>query len=1330
MAEPGIKWDDEPVGQTPTPKAPEVKWDTPEPKWDKQEPADPLISPSIPERERAGKAAQGVVKWDPPPVKLGPPKPKDEGPAFQNPRSYTDNPALGGTWNQSWPDWVKDQPGNFIGRLYDSAKELIQFGGYSAASILHPAVILSDNSGLFEKEKRELLKLYSNKLGYYGKEFNQLPIKERTEIVMRALMSGGENVVGSVAQEMGQKSAGENVASLLLGQQASQAVKADSLAPIYQNPGGAAADLLMNWGTLAPIRHLGVAAGSRLARDVGAHLPGQFNIPREIGATTEVVGRPRPQQDVMHQLAMPWGQEEFTNRAGASAAYKKVPDGGPILPHESELAPLFNKQQEAAAALEVWRKAREAYVDLRDSGDKPGQKAAKAQVTAARAVRKRLIGEQTALEEQLGPFLEKYKEAEKYWNDVTNPLIESNAPTPAQRSFWKEREAAIRDFMGHFPNTDRPDLAQRVETGDIYRQLVETRIWDKARAQEALDTHLGLGKDKPLGQLEFKFHDDPGVRSARVTNSQLIVEYAREHPNPGMTTTQKVIVPATIAEKILGLGLNRFRLGDEIVNVANEIISNRELAERDAIRQAKQIEEAGKIWGKGYYDYFTDPHARSFAKGLGESADPMDNFAYASKYGSGIMDAMHERIVKDSAELRRRGVIDVGPEFYQNYITQSHMLLYEIPGWKPPQGIIDRFISETRKSASANGHPMTHAAVRQMVEDFYGSKKPLRVWLGQTESSLPPGPEVGALFKRTNMPDWVRDMYGPVPAGPYGYAQTRIAQVQALLNDTFYRYLEGARVPAVERPMGPGGGPGVNVGASIVSETPLAGYTQLTDRQWGRLQGKYIADDYLPVLSLVGGTAPRALFSKLLDSVKWWWVIPNVPTWERNMLGNVMFTVLNDALPRSPGEIAAWGRAAADVGYWVRTGGEMTSRMRAMAEKGAIASMQIGRSGDIVGFLKNELGDLEGAPRGNMERILTSLIPRYPADHIRAGNMARQDIASFLERVYLAQDTYVRLGNLYTHMARGYSMEQAIGELTKWHPNYMLSSPIAAALKGRPQPAGASWGVSPGVAQAANAFASPVPSFTFETARIYERAAREKPLHLAALMSLPLLWNTGMMAISGGNPGDMADMVQSLPDYTRSRSFLLIPTKRGMHWMDIDSVLPNSQLTGGTQQFFSQFINSPIVDAVAEMNSGVDSLTGQRIVQPGQNWFEVWAKRLTARSSVPPMVPKTYELTRLAAERGRTRVLGAEFEEGPVGAFARGVSPFGLGSAVAPFTEGPHPATVPLEALQQSGTRQRMMKMREDINAYRGLKNKALTPEDIQKRMREIGDDARSIYRR
>jgi hypothetical protein len=862
---------------------------------------------------------------------------------------------------------------------------------------------------------------------------------------------------------------------------------------------------------------------------------------------------------------------------------------------------------------------------------------------------------------------------------VANDSLINNLPEdhPARRFSARPNEEhflprEIAETKQQVPFSGIEQLSAKLQSGDLYKELQEAGIWSKAETQKALDLELGVAPQTVLGQTEMAFLRDPTTRAVRIVQDALVMDEALRAGSGafGPLQTIRTVVPKTWAEQLLKSGLPGYRLTSELRSMAYEYEASSSRLIPDLVMQevkALKDELGSKSWA---YEYFTSPKTRA----------DIDDLYYGTE-GQKLLKKLYGKVQDDSQRLKVLGLHDQTPEFMQDYLTQSHMKLWELKdvGWRPPGSVIDRFVTNIQASARMNGKDLSVAQAQEIAESLI-SQKATSFYFGAGQKknmTLSGGQNDRVLLNRKDLPDWVKDMYGPLPPGPTAYGFTRMEQSRLLLFDRFAQHLEDYEIPTLQGP------------ARAVVDTPVAGYSQLPDntKSWGRLAGRYVQDDIVPVLRLMTEPVQRAITARMLDFSKRMWVVANIPSWIRYAFGNLAFITLGGGIPNplKPVEMAAAARAMKDVAVWGWSR-NMPQGMQALLEKGAFAGLPVGASGDIVGFsredsfrkfVKENYQDLltmpdEQLPSVPFERIVSGIFPT-PVQEMFA--KAYKGINTSAQQGFLMSHMYARVLNAYVLQSRGLSLDQTMSEIAKWHPFYMIPSPFGATLKGITP----SEPVIPGLpklntafAQLGGALGSPVPSFNMETIRIYEQALREKPFQLAAIHGLPLLFNTMTSAMATGKPSGLTDIESSLPtkDFSnaRQRFHLLVPGRNGLNYVDLDNVIPGGRMMSDP---VAEMLGNPIIPEIEAMVHNHDPATGQDIVKPGESWVSTWSKRVAERLFTPPMISQMFRDIPLAAEYGVNRRLGAEYEETPTGAAAHDILGFLHGA-------------IPIEDLQQA----------------------------------------------
>lgn len=314
-----------------------------------------------------------------------------------------------------------------------------------------------------------------------------------------------------------------------------------------------------------------------------------------------------------------------------------------------------------------------------------------------------------------------------------------------------------------------------------------------------------------------------------------------------------------------------------------------------------------------------------------------------------------------------------------------------------------------------------------------------------------------------------------------------------------------------------------NKDSNITRDTPALDHEQIPDHpRFGSLAGKYVQKELAEQILEMVGTPDGA--AKVYDSIMSWWktgkTVFNPGTHARNILGNVLFAQFAGIAPWNPANY----QYAAEAYATLRDGGEP---LKEMYEQGVLG------------------GDFSNA------ELRAQLKTMLPAKDTIVGDMntltrvsmglarAWAKTSGGIHSAYAFEDAIFKATAYTKAKAMGMSPEEAAQHVRKWFP-YYDDIGTSFAIKGLKRTV------------------FPFFSFYRESLRIFGNAAKERPLALAASMSVPYLITQFVAGLLGL---DKEDTDQVLKDMRGKGKFLFRDTPI------MSMLLPVRDAEGRLQQF-------------------------------------------------------------------------------------------------------------------------------------------------------------------
>lgn len=319
---------------------------------------------------------------------------------------------------------------------------------------------------------------------------------------------------------------------------------------------------------------------------------------------------------------------------------------------------------------------------------------------------------------------------------------------------------------------------------------------------------------------------------------------------------------------------------------------------------------------------------------------------------------------------------------------------------------------------------------------------------------------------------------------------------------------------------------------------------------------KTIAED-LTEMTRMPGTAQK-MFRAYMHAWKSSKTIYNPATHARNVMGNFMFAYLARTSPLNPGN-----------------GKHYVSSVKSLLKKDADYHFLVRQGVLGAEFFGAELHRLEVGLRGVEPGRIGDVIAGLKAIHNKVGDL------------YAAEDQVFKMAAFKKYRAEGTSAKRAAAEVDKWFPNYERVGRITRWLRQVP-------------------YGAPFASFMDQSIRIGARGVRDRPLRMAAMVSLPGIVTYLSVWALGMSPEE-----KELLDEERGYFEPILPfrDKWGrVQTLDLRYIVPLAndvipELRGSNIRV-PWFASGPVATAAIEQTTGQDLFTGRKIVKAGMTGKE------------------------------------------------------------------------------------------------------------------------------
>jgi N12 class adenine-specific DNA methylase len=412
-----------------------------------------------------------------------------------------------------------------------------------------------------------------------------------------------------------------------------------------------------------------------------------------------------------------------------------------------------------------------------------------------------------------------------------------------------------------------------------------------------------------------------------------------------------------------------------------------------------------------------------------------------------------------------------------------------------------------------------------------------------------------------------------------------------------------------------------------ISDIATPGYTEIPDNpRFGRLAGKFVQDDIAnQVLEMI--EAPNIAL-QIYDTTLGWWkagkTVLNPGTHVRNVLGNLFFSQLAGNSVWNPGNVPFYRQALTAL----RQGGPVLAEAYDAGVLGAdFVSAELRQT--LRQLLPDPATIVDDGKAPSLLMGIGKAIGKYVGNPANAG-------FNKITALYQAEDEIFKLAaflkakEMLTEGGAGTPARSAAAaaHIRKWFPYFDSGTSGTLKLIGRT--------------------AMPFLGFYRESIRIFGHALKERPLALAAGLSVPSIV-TMLSAMALGLDDDDLDEIKK--DMRGRAGKLLGPTPLGdrplfsmllpfrsdtgqIQQFDISAVHPfvdflGNRVEGGQKdgwwpQMFRSFVAAgPLGNLIYSNMTGEDAFFGSTIVEPNMTTGEAFAARASnaAKTLLPPLVP-------------------------------------------------------------------------------------------------------------
>jgi hypothetical protein len=360
-----------------------------------------------------------------------------------------------------------------------------------------------------------------------------------------------------------------------------------------------------------------------------------------------------------------------------------------------------------------------------------------------------------------------------------------------------------------------------------------------------------------------------------------------------------------------------------------------------------------------------------------------------------------------------------------------------------------------------------------------------------------------------------------------------------------------------------------------ISDVQVANFTEIPDNaRFGRLAGKFVQDDIAGQLLEMIESPNTAL--RLYDTLMGWWktgkTVLNPGTHVRNVLGNIFFSQLAGASVWNPGNLTYYRQALSAL----RDGGRT---LQEAYENGVLGADFV--SAELRQTLRQILPDPatiqdDGKPDAllGIGKALGKLVPEWAKNPLSKSY-------NHIANAYQAEDEVFKLAAYLKAQSMGLTPEESAAHVRQWFPYFDGGTSGTLKLLGRT--------------------AMPFLGFYRESIRIFGNALKERPIALAAGLSVPSLV-TFLSALALGLDDD--DLEELKKDMRGKAGKLLGPTPlEGMPLFSM--LLPVRSDQGQIQQFDISAVH-PFVDFLGNRVEGGD----------GEDWWQKTLRSLVAAGPI------------------------------------------------------------------------------------------------------------------
>lgn len=811
------------------------------------------------------------------------------------------------------------------------------------------------------------------------------------------------------------------------------------------------------------------------------------------------------------------------------------------------------------------------------------------------------------------------------------PEIPESVPPGMQRAVLEAGRAFLDPVVGAGATILGPLtslMSPLAQVGEPVRELTRQALPEGTVGDVASETAAGLTEalmSAGVGGLAARGGRPLGRAIETLTSP------APDRPTVTVPAGRAPVIPeTTVLDKVRGAVTPNFKRDVEFVSNKAELEGRKLLGQMQSTKQFEGLSKASKRIARETGQTPEDVSLEMGAALRGESARPEIE---------AVTRPIREQINDLQQQVKAEGLLppEVVDQSIDRYLTRSYLSKISPDSFSPSDEVIEAgrdFLRRRMRIPTGEAGQFRRATedeISGQVQKIISGSDDAYTIQGGGSTRINMGP----FTPRKDIPKPIRALMGEIEEGPAAAGITISNLTRALASKRFLdKFAQGSEIIPAQ---------GVNQRVPWVSDTLVPGYTQVTGRAWGPLDGKFVLNKYVddlrgfteamsPNRNTLDGKMEGAI-GMLMNFFKVNKTVLSPATHARNVLGNTMFSDYAGIPVWDPTNANYYAEAAANLlnsGKGItaklarkidgdgRTFEGITDVVREAIENGAIQTEFVG--GEVFKQVADEF------TRNSPQRAIMKI--------------AQKPIKA-VGRVYNAEDQIFKLASYIKQRRMGQDPRQAARHVNQWFPNYRDVSPAVQSLRS-------------GFGQAAG---GPFVTFFAEAARINAQAAKAHPIKFSKWMILPNAVGAAAAGALGLSKEQVRDLKSQVPSYLDQPMTTLWPSRDedgNVQLFDMTFVHPLGSMVAAGRNgqmdiplIGDLVLTNPIINTALEIANNQDFFLQRPIVEPGERPFE---ERLTKafQNFLPSLTPRLPGITR---EGGTTaREIGRAFrrEQGEV----------------------------------------------------------------------------------